>query len=69
MIKDRAETPEQKKEVMNRILVAWLSKPELRLEQLIENALYLPNPGLRVCPFYVEDYEVVRICEEYVKTI
>lgn len=37
MIKNRAETDEQKKEVLNRILIVWQQFPEMRLMQLINN--------------------------------
>lgn len=34
----RAHTPEQKRELLDRLYVAWLKKPQLRLGQLIFHA-------------------------------
>ena len=58
----RALTPAQKKEVINRLYVAWLSDPDLRLGQLIVNAL----PENRM--FYIEDFELVESLESYNKS-
>jgi hypothetical protein len=63
--KDRAYTPEQKKEIMNRMLAVWLSVPELRLGQLISLAMfYTPIDN-----FYVEDYLLVNLLENYLKSL
>jgi hypothetical protein len=58
MIKDRAETDEQKKEVLNRILIVWQKFPELRLMQLIGN-LYLGDP------YYTEDFKLADQLEKF----
>ena len=56
-MKDRADTPEKKRVVIERLCAAWLAHPELRLGQLIENArsedtIYWRR---RSDLFYVED--------------
>jgi hypothetical protein len=37
-IPGRAHTPEQKRELLDRLYVAWLKKPQLRLGRLVFNA-------------------------------
>ena len=37
--KGRAETPEQKRAVMERVLKCWLRAPEQRLGQLLDNTV------------------------------
>jgi hypothetical protein len=60
MKKDRANTNEEKKEVLNRIFVVWSCRPSLRLGQLIEIVMD-EDKSL----FYVEDFELARLCEEW----
>jgi hypothetical protein len=55
----RADTPEQKKEVTERLYQVWLRDPSLRLGQLI--SLAIPNGG---DPFYLEDFELVSRLEK-----
>ena len=57
-MKNRAETPEQKREVIERLYAAWLQAPLLRLGQLIENRV-VRKPVL----FYVEDFQLVEQVE------
>lgn len=57
---DRALTPAQKWEVMDRLLRAWLLRPEMRLGQLIVNAIGCHSPEI----FYREDFKLVRMVEE-----
>ena len=52
IIKGRAETDEQKREVMKKILAAWIKTPTLRLGQLIDNAT-------KSDIFYIEDNDLV----------
>lgn len=55
---DRAETPEQKRAVIERLLAVWLRTPQQRLGQLLDN----------VCsgsPFYVEDERLARLAESH----
>jgi len=57
VIPHRANTPEQKAEVLRRIADHWSRNPELRLMQLITASLQQQtdsNDG-----FYVEDYELL----------
>jgi hypothetical protein len=63
----RAQTPQQKREVMEKLLAAWLKAPELRLGQLVDNAMYL-CAGSRTL-FYVEDTFLVEIVEDFTNKI
>lgn len=61
MLDRRALTPEQKKQVLGDILEQWLRKPELRLCQMIENALPRSQVvGRRIDLYYVEDLDLVE---------
>jgi hypothetical protein len=60
-MKDRATTDEQKEEVLARILAVWKQYPHERLGQFLHNC-YSPVTGHND-PFYVEDYELVRMVE------
>lgn len=71
-MKGRALTPEDKRIVMDRFLVAWLRAPQQRLGQLVDNAvarqrraeepLQRPNgPDL----FYIEDERLVEMVEQF----
>ena len=60
-IKGRAETYEQKRAVMERILAAWASTEGMRLGQLLENAA----GGFAI--FYVEDESLATRTEAYAK--
>lgn len=64
MLDRRALTPEQKKQVMDEVLIAWLQKPELRLGQLLENALSKHETQLSL--FYVEDLDLTKHLKEWV---
>ncbi len=57
----RAVTPQQKLAVVERILSAWLTRPHLRLGQLIEFARF--TRGDMKDLFYVEDERLVAIVE------
>ena len=59
-IKNRAETPEQKRQVIERLYAAWLANPDSRLCQLIMNATH-PNPV-----FYIEDMDLVTQVEKFI---
>lgn len=61
-MKGRAETAEDKKAIIQRIMVAWLSKPNLRLGQLLENALPVEDDL-----FYMEDDVLIGHLERYVR--
>lgn len=58
MIKDRAETDEQKKEVLDRLLIVWQMFPEMRLMQLIGNIT-------RGDSYYKEDFKLVDDLEKF----
>lgn len=61
-MKDLALTVQQKKEVLDRILLIWCHHPEQRLTQLLINATYVP--GIKD-NYAVEDFELVRQLEKY----
>lgn len=56
-IPGRAESVDQKKKVISRLLNVWIDNPELRLGQLISNAIRNP--------FYSEDAFFIREIELY----
>jgi hypothetical protein len=59
----RALTPEQKRAIIERVLVAWEANPQLRLGQLIVNTLGR-NPAHPVSLFFVEDEEIAELLEK-----
>lgn len=61
-LKDRAKTPEEKREVVERIYRAWLKAPELRLGQLIFVAL--DSKAYRLS--YSEDFKIANNIESFV---
>ena len=65
-MQDRALTPEQKKEVINRLYAAWVSSPHLRLGQLISNVMNNRQNDGGIALFYIEDQVLVRWAEEFV---
>lgn len=60
-MKDRAQTPEQKRAVIEAVYAAWCASPDLRLGQLLMNALW----NVSSVPFYVEDFALVRLLAEW----
>jgi hypothetical protein len=64
MLDRRALTPEQKKQVLDDVLEVWLKKPELRLGQLIFNAI-----SSRKNIYYVEDLDIVEHLKESVRAL
>ena len=62
-IKGRAETYEQKRAVMEKILAAWTAVPHLRLGQLLENSVNSMHST-----FYVEDEVLAEKVEEFVNS-
>lgn len=61
----RAQTPEQKREVVERLLASWLAIPELRLGQLIVNAMQAAAPFYGADLFYVEDRKLLAQVVDY----
>ena len=61
-IKGRAYTTFEKRELIIRLLNAWIESPELRLGQLLSNVFNYDT-------FYIEDDEFVSRVEEYVKKL
>lgn len=60
----RAVGEHAKRVVLDRILRVWLQEPDLRLGQLITNAM-VHTDGL----FYVEDEDLAKVLEEWVKRL
>lgn len=58
-IPDRANTPEEKQEIMERLYKLWLKHPELRLGQLIVN-IYRSSNSL----YLAEDFNFIKELEE-----
>lgn len=58
-LSDRALTPEQKKEITDRLLAAWLRTPELRLGQLI----FVVTGGRDI--FFDEDFSLLEEIETW----
>jgi hypothetical protein len=62
-MEQRAKTPEQKREIIDRLYDAWVSKPELRLGQLIVNQMACPRDDLTRQLFYLEDKDLIEVIE------
>ena len=56
-IAHRARTPDQKREVIERLLAVWENHPDLRLLQLITNVY-------SDC-YYVEDWDFIEALERF----
>lgn len=54
----RAVDDRMKKEILNRLLAVWEENPSLRLMQLLGNVF-------RNDPYYIEDYDAIRVVEEF----
>ncbi len=60
LIPNRANTPEQKEEVLRRIAEFWHRHPELRLMQMLTCAMKVND----WYAFNVEDYDLLKYLEE-----
>lgn len=65
--KGRAQTQEQKRDIVERLFAAWAQVPALRLGQLIGYAQHTPigYPDLRV----VEDFDLAEAVEGFAEEI
>lgn len=61
VMNNRASTPEQKREVIERLYAAWCEQPDMRLGQLIQNSVLGD-----IAVFYVEDYRLIESVETFV---
>ena len=61
----RAETPEQKRAVIERILAAWERAPEIRFGQLLVNANNASTSASAVALFYAEDEALAEAVERF----
>jgi hypothetical protein len=66
MLKGRAETDSQKKEILDKLLEAWKKSPLQRLGQLIDNALYADRKELKKNLFYIEDQDFIELVDKFV---
>lgn len=60
---NRTTTVEQKREVLRRLLITWISLPNLRLGQLLVSA----NGEQDI--FYEEDFDLIKRVEELPKEL
>jgi hypothetical protein len=60
-IHGRAETPEQKRAIIEKLLQIWLMQPHSRLGQLIVNKAPGLHPNAPL--YYVEDEDLVALME------
>lgn len=60
----RADTDEKKRAVVDAVLAAWLAVPDLRLGQLLVNAMPAPNEHMRL--FYAEDCDIALATFDFV---
>ena len=54
----RAIDDKMKETVVNRLLEVWKQNPELRLMQLLGNVF-------RSDPYYIEDYDAIKVVEKF----
>lgn len=64
MSDQRAYTEGQKEAIIDALFTAWRKMPELRLGQLLANALI--RGGDEVPLFYVEDFDLLKKTERFV---
>lgn len=64
----RAMTDEQKRQVMERILAAWIKSPKQRLGQIIMNAVQVGSPAWWTSHdlFACEDETIADVIEAFV---
>ena len=61
----RAHTPNEKRAVIEKLYAAWIAMPELRLGQLITNAV-LPGSGEATAPLYfIEDTIIGGVVDKF----
>jgi hypothetical protein len=66
----RALTPEQKRAIIERVLVAWEASPQLRLGQLISNSIAIETGHAEAADrvmhlYYVEDEALAELLEKW----
>jgi hypothetical protein len=62
------KTPQEKREICQRLLVAWCAAPHLRLGQLMINSVYQGRSATDTATlFYADDAEIVSAVESYTK--
>jgi hypothetical protein len=60
----RANTAEQKRQVIERLYVLWAENPKMRLGQLIGNMYSSTDPGGNNM-YYAEDFELIEELEGF----
>jgi len=66
-IKGRANTPDEKRAILNRLLAMWCAYPDLRLGQLLDNAIHVRARTLSVGMYQLEDNELIAAVEQFAK--
>lgn len=66
-MKGRAETPEQKRAIIERLYAAWLSQPQQRLGQLVLNSIRFEVESPETALFYVEDDGLIERVEKFAR--
>ncbi len=66
----RALTPDQKRAIIERVLIAWERSPQLRLGQLVSNAIAIETAHAEAADrvrrlYYVEDEALVDMLETW----
>ena len=64
-IKGRANTPDEKRAILNRLLAVWCSYPDLRLGQLLDNAVMVRADTLGVGLYNLEDNDLIAAAETF----
>lgn len=65
MIKGRAATDKEKREIIERLYRAWTMVPSLRFGQMLSDAINHAKPGADI--YYVEDEQLARDAEKLLK--
>lgn len=63
----RAVTDDQKRQMIDRILTAWMKRPDQRFGQFLQNAMGYADLDVSTDFFYIEDGELTRITENYLR--
>lgn len=64
----RASEPEQKQEILERILALWNANPTMRLGQLLGNVYHSMDAG-GVNQYYAEDFELIEKMEKHYREL
>lgn len=65
IIAHRAQTPEQKREIIERLYTLWQAHPDLRLGQLILNAYSTDSVSVEGSIYHGEDFHFINNLERF----